>query len=462
MTNSTKQSFWQNHGAGEGGVGELVRIGIPLVISQGSQSLMLFTDRLILSPLGELFPSASMLGGFSSFLLSTFFIGLVTYITPLTAQFSGANQKNNCSRVLGNGIYLAFFSWPILLVLGFSLIPHYLSWAQVPVEEKALTLSYFNFMNWGVIIMLLNMAISSYFSGLQKSKIVMYGNVFGMLVNIPLTYGCVHMPLAWTQIQGAALGTIISNFLMLIYFVVQLVRHMRRENLSAKDFIQWDPLILKKLIKFGTPTGIEFFLSFFAFNTFVGMYHSFGKSEALALTIDLNWDILLFLPIWGLNLSLMSVVGRNMGANRPDLARRSTFSALKIAYVYAAIAALMILIFVDHMVTMFLPLAIDASSKNMVMLLGSWMLCILAFHIFVNSTNLIFSGTLRACGDTSYCMYVSLLGSWAALVSGYAAIHMYQLSAKTTWLLFVFAMLFVALAMVVRFFQGKWQRIKMV
>ena len=58
------------------------------------------------------------------------------------------------------------------------------------------------------------------------------------------------------------------------------------------------------------------------------------------MTITFNWDIIAFLPIWGVNLGLMSVVGKHMGGGNSDLATASTYSGIKIAIFVASIAAI--------------------------------------------------------------------------------------------------------------------------
>src|SRR3990167_9335913 len=95
------QKIWQNHGSGPGGIQELLKISFPIIISQASVSLMLFTDRLLLTSLGKEYPSASMVAGFFCFIWQVFFVGMLNYINPLVAQYLGAEKKDRCFGVLG-------------------------------------------------------------------------------------------------------------------------------------------------------------------------------------------------------------------------------------------------------------------------------------------------------------------------------------------------------------------------
>ena len=52
---------------GPGGVQELLRIAIPIFVSNGAFSVMLFTDKLFFARLGKEHFAATMAGGLTSF-----------------------------------------------------------------------------------------------------------------------------------------------------------------------------------------------------------------------------------------------------------------------------------------------------------------------------------------------------------------------------------------------------------
>ena len=52
---------------GPGGVQELLRIAIPIFVSNGAFSVMLFTDKLFVARLGKEHLAATMAGGLTSF-----------------------------------------------------------------------------------------------------------------------------------------------------------------------------------------------------------------------------------------------------------------------------------------------------------------------------------------------------------------------------------------------------------
>ena len=169
--------------SGEAGISELLRVSLPMIVSQASSSLMLFTDRYLLAPLGKEYPPASMAGGFSSVLLSIFFMGLLGYINPLVSQYLGAGKKHYGVRVLSQGILVVLCVFPVILLAGRFGIEPYFDWADIADDQKILALQYFSIVNFGNVFMLSNTVLSSFFTGTGHSRLVMICNVFGLLLN---------------------------------------------------------------------------------------------------------------------------------------------------------------------------------------------------------------------------------------------------------------------------------------
>ena len=194
------------HFKGEAGIYHLLQVSFPMMVSQASSSLMLFTDRYLLTPLGKEFPAASMAGGFSSVMLTIFFMGLLTYINRLVSQLLGAKKNERCFGVLVQGFLLILLVFPLILLIGYLAIPLYFKWIGIPALQFDLAMKYFHIVNAGSIIVLLNTAISSFFTGVGQSRCVMWGNIFGTLCNVPLNLYLIESGIAghFKGIEGAA------------------------------------------------------------------------------------------------------------------------------------------------------------------------------------------------------------------------------------------------------------------
>lgn len=81
-------------------LGLTFKIALPIILSNGSLTVMHVTDRWFLSKVGPTELAASMSGGLTSHVLISFFAGLIGYVSALVAQYYGANQPQKSRGLL--------------------------------------------------------------------------------------------------------------------------------------------------------------------------------------------------------------------------------------------------------------------------------------------------------------------------------------------------------------------------
>ena len=72
---------------------ELVKLSLPMVISQGAFAVMIFTDRYFMSQIDPVHMAAALGGGVASFFCLSLFIGILSYANALVAQYYGAAEN---------------------------------------------------------------------------------------------------------------------------------------------------------------------------------------------------------------------------------------------------------------------------------------------------------------------------------------------------------------------------------
>ena len=166
-------------------LGRILKIALPIVISRASYTAMLFINRLFLSRVGKHELAAAMSGGLSSSVLSSFFVGLVAYVTALAAQYYGAGQRKMCTRATTQALYVALASYPILLCF-LPIIRYVFVVARQDPSLAALATVYARMLLVGSIFVIMRTALGSFFVGIGETRIVMIGNISSAFVNIPL------------------------------------------------------------------------------------------------------------------------------------------------------------------------------------------------------------------------------------------------------------------------------------
>lgn len=445
-----------------GGMAEILTMSLPMIISNACDTIMIFTDRLFLARVSPEAMNAALAAGMTYFLLTTFFVGLVNYSTALVAQYFGANRKNFCSMAFMQALIVSVIAAPIILALR-PLIHWYFSNIGLSAAQLPLQLEYFNIVCWAAFLSLSRNALASFFTGIGRTKVVMFATVVAMVVNIFANYILIFGKLGFPAlgIKGAALGTIMGLACSLGVFVFVYLQKENRVTYQVAQSIKFVPQIMKKLLRYGSPTGLEFFLSLIAFNGIVMVFHAQGDVVATATTIMFNWDLVAFLPLVGVEISVMSLVGRYMGAQTPQLAKKAAYSGIKLGSIYSFAVLLAFLIFPAALVAMFAANANDpiyaAASP-----IAAHMLRIAGLYVMANVFVLIFIGTLRGAGDTMFPMIISIITNWLALAITFALLQIFKAPPLLAWFGFAAVFMLSTLAYIWRFKQGKWQKLKII
>jgi multidrug resistance protein, MATE family len=433
----------------------LLAIALPMVVSQAMETVNLFVGRLFLSRLGPATLGAAMSGGLTAFTLTCIFAGAAGYTNAIVAQLFGAGRPDKCARAAMQGLVLAVVSYPVILALAPVARYLFVVTGQTP-EQVALGYEYFRVLVYGSILGVLRSAITGFFLGIGRTRVVMAANVAGMVINVPAQYLLIrHLGLA-----GGALGTVLGGFTALAVLVVQfLTPRYRREFATHKAFaIELDTM--KTLARFGLPAGLEMFLNTFAFTLFIQLMHSYGPTVAGAVTIAFNWDIVAFIPMLGLSFAVTALVGQYVGARDPQNGQRATFVALRVALVYSGSMAVLFLTATPALVGLFAQgfgaAAAEASR------LAATLVRLAAIYVIADAAHLVFAGALRGAGDTRWVMAISAGLHWVFATLAILMIRVARASPVAVFAAFVVFVVALGVGMYARFRTGRWQRIRLV
>ncbi|MBN1647254.1 MAG: MATE family efflux transporter [Spirochaetales bacterium] len=440
----------------------LLIIAFPMIISQGAETVMLVFDRWFLSKVSMLHLSAALSGGLSSFVFSSFFMGLAGYTNAIAAQYYGAGQKNNCSLTCAQGIRLSLMLYPFMLMLIF---PAKFLFVNVGHEAAQISLefTYYSALMLGSVFSVLRSSLGGFFLGIGKTGIVMIANITGMLVNIPVNYALIFGKLGFPElgIIGAAIGTICGSFtISLILLLFYLSKQIDTEFRTRHHF-RFDRIIMRKLLRFGTHAGLEMFLNVFAFNVFVLLMHSYSTTVAAAVTITFNYDLIAFIPMLGIGVATTAIVGQQLGAGRKKDAEKAAFLSIRVAWSYAAIMIILFISIPGRLADMYAG-SFSPEEYEVIIPLARMMLRLAAIYILADATQLVFAGALRGAGDTKWVMRTSGILHYIMASLAVVLIKVLKIRPEQVWIMFILFVISLGISMFLRFRFGKWKKIMMI
>ena len=434
---------------------ELVRIALPMVVSQGTFAVMIFTDRYFMSQIDPAHMAAALGGGVASFFSFCFFVGLFSYSNALAAQYLGAGEHEKCPRVVTQGMIMTVMSAPFLTLITFLVAGIFAGMGHEP-EQVELERTYYLILMSGVLVTLAKVCISSYFAGIGRTHVVMICDVFGLVINVPLCYVMVFGKLGFPAlgIVGAGISTVIATLLAFLLFIAFYFRKEHREKFAVRRSFSLDLKILKRFWRLGFPSGLELFLNVAAFNLFLLMFQSYGVAEGAAAAIVFNWDILSFVPMIGLNVGVISLIGRFVGARDMTRVNEVMAAAFALALAYGAVLATIYITFRFPLVDVFAPPSGDFSA---IRALSAYMMIGLSSYVLADAVILVSGGVLRGAGDTRWLMIASVSLHWAMLVAQFFIIRVFGFSPKISWIAFVAMILAIAVVYAMRLKHGRWR-----
>jgi len=447
----------------DGGYREVLVIAVPLIVSTGAWSLLLFVDRMFLSWYSSDAIAAAMPAGMASFAMMCLFIGTAAYVNTFVAQYFGAGEEENIGAVIWQGIYFTGLS--VFLV-----IPAYL-WAEeffalIGHSEslQLLEVDYFKVLMYSAVFIVLNNTLSSFFSGLGKTMVVMWVSILITVINILLDYLFIFGKFGFSEmgIRGAATATnsaVIIGSIALLVLIFQRKYRQRFQLLSAWKF---DKKIFNRLVYFGFPNGLRLFIDMSAFTAFLMFVGTLGTRELAASNIAFNINALSFLPMVGLMIGVAVVVGQRLGENKPHLAEKATWSAIHIALAFFGILAVLYLsipkIFI-YPFTLNGGLADMEGSVEMIVVL----LKFIAFFGMFDALFLVFLGALEGAGDTRFIMKMSFVISGLLLmIPCYLYIKNFQANVYVLWSIITLNVVLYCVVFFLRFYKGPWKTMSVI
>ena len=289
--------------------------------------------------------AAALPTGMLCFTLISLFMGTSGYVSTFIAQYIGASRPEKVGPAMWQGIYFSVLGGLLIAFTAlfpktiFSLIGH-------SPEVQILESEYWVYLTLGGIFPVAQGAVAGFFSGRGKTYPIMWCTFAATGVNIALNYLLIFGNLGMPEmgISGAGLSTFISGLLNFLFLSVLVFTNENNSKYKTRSGWKFDPALFKRLIRYGLPNGIQFFLDIAAFSLFILLIGRLGATELAAASIAFNISMLAFMPMIGLGITVSILVGQSLGANEPGQAKVATFSAFQVSFTYMAILAMLYLL----------------------------------------------------------------------------------------------------------------------
>lgn len=448
----------------EGGYRHALSLIIPLVLSSSAFTIMQFTDRMLLARYSSEAIQAAMPAGCLSFTLISFFAAIAGYAGTFVAQYHGAGDFRACIRSCIAGLFLATIIFPVcLLLIPVSAWIVGLSGHDPAIQE--LENQYIFWMFLGGSIETSRWVVGGYLVGRNR---VVPNTVISFIacgLNIVLDIALINGHWGFPQwgIRGAAIATFISGVVahLLNLYVVFSEREfwtlLVREKLYRVDFG-----LVRRIIRFGLPAGVQMFFDMASFTFFVMLTGTFDALSLATSNIAYTINNLAISPLIGIGNAASTLVGQFQGSGRSLLAKASCWKCLHIGWVYMAIIGAVFLLLPETLLTVFRSENAPYTVAEMIGL-GRKLLLLLVIWGMFDTMNVLFIGALKGAGDTRFVMLLLIISGWLFWIPAeLIAIRVFGGGVLTGWIIQCVFICGLSLLFLWRWQKGKWMTIKVV
>ncbi len=435
----------------------LLLLAWPIVISRSSQVVVGVSDAILVSHLGESAVAATTTGALNTFMLIVFPMGICFIVSSYASQLFGKGDLVGARRYGFYGLAIAALS-QVLAMAGILAVAPILRGLDFTGDVRMLMTDYLVWRLPSVGAAIGIEALTNYYGGLGKTKLPMVASVVAMVLNVvgDVIFINGHLGAPAMGVAGAALASTLSTwlaFLGLLAFFLAQGRGLG--SLLPKLY----PSEFFRMLKFGVPSGLNWFFEFFAFNFFINVVVAgLGTTALAAMMSVLQISSVSFMPAFALASAGAILTGQAIGANAKDdvprIVKLTCFAGgaweTLVGIAYLLIPGLLLL-----------PFAKDASATEF-LTVGKRLLMLSACWGLVDAVANSIAESLRAAGDTTFPLIVRLAVAWLVFVPGsYITVKYFDGGDVGAMLWLVFYLFLLAGVLWWRFATGKWRDVQL-
>jgi putative MATE family efflux protein len=369
-------------------------LAVPMVLEMVMESLFAVADVFWVSRLGK--EAVAVIGLTESVmtLIYAVALGLSFAATATVARRIGEKDPERASHAAGQIVLLGVvLSSAIGLVLG-SFAPQILRFMGASESIVTLGTNFTRTMLGGNATVFLIFLINAIFRGAGDAVIAMRTLWLANALNIALgpcfIFGL--GPFPEMGVTGAAVATNIGRGVGVLYQLWHLAGHHSRVRIRWRH-LRPDPELITALLRTGWNGIAQMLISTTSWVGLFKILSLFGSAAVAGYTIAIRLIVFALMPSWGLANAGSTLVGQNLGAQKPERAEAAVWIATRFNMIFLGAVGLVFVIFSKPLLRLFTT---DAE----VLAFGSQSLWIVSLAFPIYAASMCFEGAFNGAGDT--------------------------------------------------------------
>ncbi len=344
-----------NHQLTEGNIkASLWKLSLPLIAGAFLHNLFNLVDLFFIGKLGPTALAALSVAGVILAMIIMVALGISTGATALIAHYTGQRKYQKADNVLIQAIILSVVCSLLMLAVGLFWVKPILQLIGATSEVVPYSAQYlkiaFSFSLFIFLFFALSQSLRGSGDAITPLKALILANILNIILDPLLIFGIGFFPRL--EVAGSALATVISRAIGLLFLFKHFSFGYSSLHFSRSSLFVNFPVLIR-IVKIGFFSSLEVLIRQISLLILIKIISLFGTAALAAYGVVLR--LRLFIIMFGISTGVAAsiLIGQNMGANRPERARKSGWQAVKYYQMLVIPIALIFFIFSSQIITIF-------------------------------------------------------------------------------------------------------------
>lgn len=384
----------------------IFRLAWPAVTSMFLETFFSIANAFWVGKLGATSLAAVISSAFVIWIIYSLAAIISVGVVALVSRSIGAKDLEKAAYVSRQAFLFSILSSSILTVVGLTFTPQVFYLMGTEKEVTLIGIRYLRIIFLGAPFFFLIDTLSGVFRATGDTKTPLKVALFAVGLNIILDPFLIFGigPFPRMGAIGASIATVISQFTGVMLFKYYINKGRLPFSLSLKLGSKIDPEAVWRIVKIGMPTsvaGIVFSVVYLFLNKITAL---FGTEAIAALGIGNRSESLSYLTCFGFSMAAATLVGQNLGADKPARAEESAWRTGLIVVLITGFISIMFISFPKYISGFFI-------SDEKVIEIAVVYLKILGLSQIFMGIEIVLEGAFSGAGNTFPPMVVSVPGS---------------------------------------------------
>lgn len=430
----------------------ILLLSVPMVLEMVMESVFAIVDIFFVSKLGS---DAVATVGITESLVTIVYaiaIGLSMATSSIISRRIGEKDKDSASRTAFQSIITGVVASAIIAVPGIIFASDLLR--IMGANDNIVTeLSGYTRIMLGsnVVIMLLfiiNAVFRSSGDAAISMRVLWLANIINIILDPCLIFGL--GPFPEMGITGAAVATTTGRGIAVLYQLYILFYKNKRVKIAV-EHIKINLKIIAQIVKISLGGIGQNIIATSSWIALVRIISIFGSDALAGYTIAIRIIIFALLPSWGISNAAATLVGQNLGANKPERAEKSVWATAVVNMILLGMFGVIMMAIPGTLIRFFIE-------DPKVVEVGIMGLRILSAGFLAYGLGMVMINSFNGAGDTRTPTWINIIAFWIVEIPlAYFLAIIAGMEVRGVFFAIIVAETIMALIAFLLFRRGKWK-----